>query len=356
MDPRLFAFSDSVRVQPCRQPSNYPWCHGNEYIHSDPLLCLHRELLDFALWLAPTNAERHSRLLTISRFKTAVSLLWPSSKLICTGSSATSSTLPMSDLDLVVFNGPQHTSQVTLLQYLKSHLDSHRCFSSCHVINARVPIIKGVDKEFGFSVDIAIDNVNGILNIERHQNYFRRYSALFPLLLFLKLFLFQNGLDTPFNGGISSNTLIQMVVYIIQSAPEESKLHCGELLIRFLECFGRRFNYNESGITTRYGGRLFNRSEHYQASSGGVPALCIEDPQFPGSFLGGNAWKCDEFRDKCQRASIVLRRNTVGVEQSILARVITRKAIIAVTKRRAEIMSAFPLECFELGNKSAPYS
>jgi hypothetical protein len=137
LDRGLFAFCESVRVDPSPHPSdNHPWCHGNGCHHSDREFCIHRELLDFALWISPTETEKHIGLLTVTRFRTAVSLLWPEAKTICIGSTATWTNLSNGDLDFVVFNAPDNLSSLALLETLNVHLKRHRVFQSSTVIPA----------------------------------------------------------------------------------------------------------------------------------------------------------------------------------------------------------------------------
>jgi DNA polymerase sigma len=126
------------------------------------------------------------------------------------------------------------------------------------VIPARCSIIQGIETVFSFKIDIVVNNITGVMNIERHMNYLKAYPALLPLAIFLKLLLFQYELDAPYSGGISSNTLLQMIISVIQSAPKGIQLHCGKLLIGFLDCFGDRFNSIGTRLTTRDGGRLFS--------------------------------------------------------------------------------------------------
>jgi hypothetical protein len=252
-----------------------------------------------------------------------------------------------------VINGPDNLSPFTLLGELNDHFSSHLLFVESEVIDARVPIIKGVDRESGLKIDISVNNVSGVLNIERHQNYLKIYPALFPLLMFLKFCLWQYKLDTPFDGGISSNTLLQMVVFIIQSAPTRIQMHCGELLMSFLKCFGEHFNYITTGITTKDGGRLFSRIDERKFDVRRPFTLCIEDPQVPGSFLGGNAWLAPVFREKCFRAAAQLKERTgFGYEQSMLGRVVFEISVKAVLARRTKDLMAYnrlwPIDCFPI--------
>jgi hypothetical protein len=77
--------------------------------------------------------------------------------------------------------------------------------------HARIPIIKGVERPFGFHIDINMEL--GAFNVDPIPHLFARYPAL---LMFGKLFLFQHRLDEQFHGG---NTLQHMALFTIQASP-----------------------------------------------------------------------------------------------------------------------------------------
>ncbi|KAH0790663.1 Nucleotidyltransferase domain containing protein [Histomonas meleagridis] len=333
-------FSADVETKDSRSPSqDCPWCNGKEYHHKSSTLTLHREIIDFVKWIAPTKEEMHLRALVIERFRSAMSILWPDAKLIVHGSSATKTYLPNGDIDFVVYGAPKDVPDEILLTELRDHLNSLQIFRKSDVISAKCPIIKGIEKPFGFHVDIAVNNYNGILNIHRNRVLLQTYPALYPLLMFLKFLLFQMRLDEPFHGGISSNTLQQMIIFIIQSTKINERLNLGKLLQTFLRTFGNTFNYITTGISTRAGGRLFSRVEANRIKWRNPINLCIEDPQLPGNFLGENSFKCDEFRNRCHRAFNNMMKVSPHYEQSMLLRIITRPDWLIA--RRAEMKKQY---------------
>jgi non-canonical poly(A) RNA polymerase PAPD5/7 len=214
IDPRLDEFSAAVQLEPAPKPSSaYPWCQGMSYVHDSALLCLHRELLDFARWISPTAEEQHLRFLVVHRFRNAIAALWPKATTVCHGSSATSTYLLGGDIDLVVHLPGNSRIIVVLLLDLRTRLDSLQLFRKSEVIGqARIPIVKGVEHPFGFHIDICINNENGVLNIERNRRLQDAYPAFVPLFLFAKFFLSEHGLDEPFRGGLSSNTLRNLII------------------------------------------------------------------------------------------------------------------------------------------------
>lgn len=325
IQPIIEQKSGDVQVVDSKNPSSEcPWCNGKEYHHSNADLRLHREIIDFVKWISPTPEERHLRDIVISRFRNALKLLWPESKLIVHGSSANQTYLPNGDIDFVVYAPPSDRTDEKLLEDLNTHFNSLNMFRNSEVISARCPIIKGIEKPFGYHIDIAVNNYNGILNIKRNRRLMEVYPALYPLFMFLKFFLFQIRLDEPYHGGISSNTLQQMIVFVIQSSLERERNSLGKLLQTFLKTFGDSFNYITTGFSTREGGRLFSKLNLNRVDWKSPIALCIEDPQNPGAFLGENCFRCYDFRKICYAAWSKLTRESTTFQQSMLLRIIEK--------------------------------
>jgi non-canonical poly(A) RNA polymerase PAPD5/7 len=306
-------------------------------VHDSASLRLHRELLDFAKWIAPSNEEHYLRLITVNCFRGALSILWPKARVICSGSTATRSYLPNGDIDLIVYNAPREYGVYELLEMIKWHLDDLKMFRNSTIIQASVPIIKGSDYHYGFDVDISVNSENGILNIERQKNYFKEFPGLYPTLMFLKVFLFQNGLDVPYNGGISSNTLMQMIIFVVQMLNPQEAMNVGSICLRFLKCFGNEFNYVTTGLTTRNHGRTFSLVDANQVNYRNWCGLSIEDPQNPGVFVGRNAYECRKVREKCGQAFCALNRHKSERECSALARVVNADSVEELMRRRDRI-------------------
>ncbi|EAX97885.1 PAP/25A associated domain containing protein [Trichomonas vaginalis G3] len=320
IDPILDLVSEEVKLHPCQVQADCPWCNGMEYSHSSTYLCMHREILDFARWILPTEEEKHLRYLVIKRFRVAINQLWPNAKVICHGSTATGTFLPNGDLDFCVLGAPSGNDE-DLLTELNDHLQALQVVSNSAVIKAKCPIISGTEKPFNFKIDISINNENGVLNIKRNQYYFSHYPTLLPLVMLMKIFLLQEHLDEPYKGGISSNTLIQLCLFIIQASKNDINMNLGRLICSFFSIFGRNFNYFTTGISTREGGSLFSRVQADRMQFKSPITLCIEDPQLPGNFLGENAFATPHFRNACNDAFTRIFRSN-GRSPSILLRFI----------------------------------
>jgi len=321
LDSSLYELYKHLRGRPVSRSRNSPlWCE-NEYIYNQSTFnVLHNEIFDFAKWILPTPEEKHLRLLVVKRFRSAVSLLWPGAKLVCTGSTATDSYLPDGDIDLVIYGAPQDADIGDLLEDLNRHLINLQLVSRSKVLShAKCPIIDVIEKPFGFNMDIAVNNVNGILNVSRHLSEMKRYPVLLPLLMVLKVFLKEHRMNEPYSGGISSNTLFQLVLMIVQSNPSEKCM--GKLINNFFQTYGNTFNFFTTGISTRNGGRLFSRVDTDHMSWMQSVNICIEDPQNPGNFLGENSYDTLGFRRICYKS----RQNLYdsNSQNSLLSRILS---------------------------------
>lgn len=261
-----------------------------------------------------------------------------------------------SDIDLVILcptmPAPPLKPSSSLLHRLASLLLSSSLAepSSLVVIaKARVPIVKFVTRYGGFSVDLSVNQKNGIDAAVRVRQMlehfaFREDDYIEPgsqdaarmekgkgkeveleqpgtppvdhgvarsLVLLVKAFLNQRGMNEVFTGGLGSYSIICLVVSFLQVSTRSSSLHAccsyscdvqlhpkiqtgeinprhnvGLLFVEFLEYYGKHFNYDEAGITLRGRGGYFNKHNKGWYRPNQPYLLSIEDPNDPsGSRL-----------------------------------------------------------------------
>lgn len=70
---------------------------------------LHMELIDFGMYISPSEKEHKMRINLIKRLKNVFRSLWPKCKVKVFGSMKTQLYLPTSDIDMVIFNATQKT-------------------------------------------------------------------------------------------------------------------------------------------------------------------------------------------------------------------------------------------------------
>ncbi len=173
------------------------------------------------------------------------------------------------------------------------------------------------------------------------------------MVFVLKQFLLERNLKEVFTGGISSYSLILMVISFIQLHPrEEARLpsaNLGILLMEFFELFGKYFNYFRVAIRIKDGGSFVPKSEiQKNMDSNYRPSfLCIEDPLNPSNDIGKNSYGALMVKDAFEYAFGVLHQavgptiNTCDQTKSILGRII--RVTDQVVDDRKAIIEKFPL-------------
>jgi len=86
-----------------------------------------------------------------------------------------------------------------------------------------------------------------------------------PIIYVLKYFLRQRKLNESYTGGISSfllfNLLLGYVQYLSKEEGLDRKTNLGMILVGFLQFYGFDFNFEDVGISVRYGGYFFKKSD-----------------------------------------------------------------------------------------------
>lgn len=395
----LDSFCSSVQDRAAQYPSNEcPWCQGKEYWHSNPDLCLHREILDFTRWILPTSEEKQLIGILLVRVQTAVRLIWPDAHVVFTGSTLSGTLMSNDSIHLTVINIPDNEQSITeKLDMLNKHLTTIQILRKSQIVDGT---IQGIEKPFSYHVNITINNIEGIIRGQREKSIMEAIPSVLPLLMLMKFFIFQCRVEDKF----SHDLIFQMVLYIIQSSPEQQKLNLGYLCSKFLSTFGKTFNYVATGISTRNGGCLFDRllipqpeaeteTEAHQKDgkegedeetpeskndsnwSGAInwsspQTICAEDMLHPGTFLGKGIDDVSIFRKRCNESYKQLKEDREecrhngggggeGCEQSLLLSFLQRPDF--TMRQRAEKIKQYQvlvgkaIESFDLTDDSRRY-
>lgn len=168
----------------------------------------------FCAWIGPTEAELHMRADITARYSNLVTRLYPAAQAAAFGSTRTSLFLPVSDVDLVILGrapGPDPLNK--LASILKA---SGVAREVNYISHARVPIIKFTDRHSNCCVDICLNQHSGISSSRLLSKYLNEMTALRPLVLVLKYFLYQHGYGETYTGGIGSYCIVLMMVSYLQ--------------------------------------------------------------------------------------------------------------------------------------------
>nr|XP_040045096.1 LOW QUALITY PROTEIN: terminal nucleotidyltransferase 4A [Gasterosteus aculeatus aculeatus] len=256
---------------------------------------LHEEVMDLYNFMSPRPEEAAMRKEVVNRIETIIKELWPTADVQIFGSFSTGLYLPTSDIDLVVFGKWERPPLQELEQALRKH-NVAEPFSIKVLDKATVPIIKLTEQETEGKVDISFNSETGVKAAALIKDYVKMYPVLPYLIFVLKQFLLQRDLNEVFTGGISSYSLILMVISFLQLHPRidarNPSENLGVLLIEFFELYGRHFNYLKTGIRIKSGGAYIPKEEIMKAMTNGYrpSTLCIEDPLLPGNDVGRGSY------------------------------------------------------------------
>ncbi|CAJ1083717.1 LOW QUALITY PROTEIN: terminal nucleotidyltransferase 4A [Xyrichtys novacula] len=271
------------------------WTPWKTRKYNPGVLGLHEEVMDFYNFMSPRPEEAAMRKEVVNRIEMIIKELWPTADVQIFGSFSTGLYLPTSDIDLVVFGKWERPPLQELEQALRKH-NVAEPFSIKVLDKATVPIIKLTDQETDVKVDISFNVETGVKAASFIKDYVKMYPVLPYLIFVLKQFLLQRDLNEVFTGGISSYSLILMVISFLQLHPRidarNPTENLGVLLIEFFELYGRHFNYLKTGIRIKNGGAYIAKEEIMKAMKNGYrpSMLCIEDPLLPGNDVGRGSY------------------------------------------------------------------
>uniref|UniRef100_A0A671V0P6 Terminal nucleotidyltransferase 4A n=1 Tax=Sparus aurata TaxID=8175 RepID=A0A671V0P6_SPAAU len=271
------------------------WTPWKTRKYNPGVLGLHEEVMDFYNFMSPRPEEAAMRKEVVNRIEMIIKELWPTADVQIFGSFSTGLYLPTSDIDLVVFGKWERPPLQELEQALRKH-NVAEPFSIKVLDKATVPIIKLTDQETEVKVDISFNVETGVKAASFIKDYVKMYPVLPYLIFVLKQFLLQRDLNEVFTGGISSYSLILMVISFLQLHPRidarNPNENLGVLLIEFFELYGRHFNYLNTGIRIKNGGAYIAKEEIMKGMTNGYrpSMLCIEDPLLPGNDVGRGSY------------------------------------------------------------------
>lgn len=290
---------------------------------------LHEEICDFYEYLRPRPSEIQMRSEVILRTMSIILNRWPQAKVQVFGSFCTTLFLPTGDIDLVVHGHWPTTPLFSLEEDLR--MNDVALEDSILVLDKTVvPIIKFIDKLTEVRVDISFNQESGLKSARMIQQFIQDYPFLPKLVFVLKQFLYERNLHEVYYGGISSYSLILLLVSFLQLHPRhaaaETNPNLGVLLIEFFELYGRNFNYMKTGITVLNGGSYFPKEDMVQSMGSGKNSLLyVVDPSNPNENASGGCfglWQVKQAFDYafCRLHSMVLsRENPIPKKESLLS-------------------------------------
>ena len=128
--------------------------------------------------------------------------------------------------------------------------------AKCEVVHqAKVPIIKFVDRLTGIKVDVSFENETGIVANETFKGWKTKYPAMPVLVTVIKQFLMMRGLNEVQYGGLGGFSTTCLVTSLLQNMPRVQsgivvpEQHLGEMLLEFLDLYGNHLDTTRTGIS-----------------------------------------------------------------------------------------------------------
>lgn len=185
-----------------------------------------------------------------------------------------------------------YSDKVTVLRALANTMKRAGITDNVSIIaKAKVPIIKFITTHGRFPVDISINQTNGIAAGKMVNRFIGEFPVLRALVLIIKAFLSQRGMNEVFSGGLGSYSIVCLAVSFLQMHPKirrgeiDPSKNMGVLVMEFFELYGCFFNYHEVGISIREGGSYFNKAQRGWLDYNRSHLLSIEDPGDPCTYL-----------------------------------------------------------------------
>mmetsp|Transcript_15226 Transcript_15226/g.16933 ORF Transcript_15226/g.16933 Transcript_15226/m.16933 type:complete len:434 (+) Transcript_15226:89-1390(+) len=290
-----------------------PWMReynekGSQGAKEDHVMALHREVDAFAKWVAPTPAEHRMRREVFDRVKNATAKLWPAAKVELYGSFVTGVCVPMSDMDVVIFDAKGDTygpSSATALHTLAQALVKQKIAIKVEVIStARIPIIKYIDAKTHILVDVTFECYSAPANVLLVNSILQEYPPTRPLALVIKFYLKLLFLNDKWTGGIGSFPLLAMVTSYLQhhtksrgrSSTYTADYNFGSMLLGFFKYWAEEHDYIERGVSILESGSYFSKKERGWYNPRAPTLLCIEDPYNPEEDIGCPSFRIDTIK------------------------------------------------------------
>ena len=295
-----------------KRKSFHPWITSKSKCHTTHgILKLHYEILDFYEFIKLKPEEKELRRKTFEEVKNLIESNYKEYSVKIFGSFTIDLSLPDSDIDLLIlsdkikknFDECTKKEKIEPLEKIYKLIENSNKFSSYELIkDAKVPIIKCVYKETDIHVDISDIRTNGLEVIKEIKEVQKIYPCINPLIILIKYALRQRELNEIYKGGISSFIVFSLVYYFISYMSKVYKYKkkngekikpytLGELLLEFLNFYGKQFNYKELGISIRHGGYLYKRKDN------GKHVLSMENFQDINQDIGSSCFRFGEVVD-----------------------------------------------------------
>lgn len=171
------------------------------------------------------------------------------------------------------------------------------------------------------------------------KRFIKQFPELPKLVMVLKQFLMLQGLNEVYSsGGISSYAITLMCVSFLQQQQQQQTLEnkssksdsrLGRLLLKFLDYYGRKFDYFKYGISVRDNAGCVEKAklQNTFGYDSWLSVLTIEDPITPTNDIGRSSYGALDVKQCFEMAFLKLSKmvdlDPSKVSGSLLATIVT---------------------------------
>lgn len=307
-----------------------PWMARMDHeTPKDPAAFFHREIRAFADYIIPTETEHALRGLIVREIEYYARKIWPDATATAFGSYATGLYLPTGDIDVVIETKYATASTKNAAQRALSQLATILRSAGLaerrkiQVISARVSIIKFDSVHGGIPVDISLNQTTGVSAIPVINRYLEHFPALRPLIMVVKAFLNQRGMNEVYKGGLGSYSIICLAISFLQMHPKvrlgeiDPSDNLGVLLVEFFEFYGFYFNYNLVGISLNQGGSYFLKMQRGWHDMSKPWLLSIADPTDETNDVSRGSFQMLRLKQTLGGAALILKARLIEISEQM---------------------------------------
>lgn len=143
----------------------------------------------------------------------------------------------------------------------------------------------------------------GMKSVHLVKSYIKEYVHLKELTLCIKKLLSCKGLNSPYQGGLSSYAVVIMIVaYMNFFSIQNAWVNISQLLMHFFDFYGNKFDENKVGILVSRGGWF------YPFNSLSDWPIVIKDPLNIENNIGKNTYRITDIKLEFSKANCMLEK------------------------------------------------
>ncbi|EGR32991.1 hypothetical protein IMG5_064460 [Ichthyophthirius multifiliis] len=273
-----------------------PWISDQTLLIKNPLYRLHNEIIELTEYLAPTKEEHELRIKSFENLTQIIKSVIPDCEVKTFGSFSSKLYLPNSDIDIVIVKEGESNKYLykKVADVVLTCEDIYENIS--FITNAKVPLIKFVEKSTQTNFDISFNKEDGVKQLPEVQKCLQIYPEIKYLIFIMKCILRQRDLNETYTGGIGSFLLFCMILAFLRELRKEYKdnnkvseiknITLGEYLLKMFK-FYSNFDVERKKIIMTNQGGIYDKDNRDRKFS-------LISPQDQSHDIGSSSFKIKE--------------------------------------------------------------